>query len=304
MMLLLCLASFSGFVAYFSRISVMTLRQSDKEGSAFTFFYTNKSQFSNFYPCTFTVLNETGHPLNFTSSEQYFMHQKAITFKDDAVAQRILQSTSPAEAKALGRKVRNFDAKVWDALSFDVMKRGVFEKFSQNEDLRKELFSTIGSTMVECSPRDRLWGIGIGINDERRMIPSRWKGHNRLGKVLMEVRDQLSESEDFRDEVEQIKKNAHNTDATEQSNSNGEGECRKQIGKGKTKLERGTVASHSIMKRKKIEILGNSRNPPLSFIFLSIIFSLFSIELDLSSFNVLFLSFDCQQRRWLKELHK
>ncbi|VDM36687.1 unnamed protein product [Toxocara canis] len=179
----------------------MTLRQSDKEGSAFTFFYTNKSQFSNFYPCTFTVLNETGHPLNFTSSEQYFMHQKAITFKDDAVAQRILQSTSPAEAKALGRKVRNFDAKVWDALSFDVMKRGVFEKFSQNEDLRKELFSTIGSTMVECSPRDRLWGIGIGINDERRMIPSRWKGHNRLGKVLMEVRDQLSESEDFRDEV-------------------------------------------------------------------------------------------------------
>uniref|UniRef100_A0A915B9I4 NADAR domain-containing protein n=3 Tax=Parascaris univalens TaxID=6257 RepID=A0A915B9I4_PARUN len=105
------------------------------------------------------------------------------------------------KAKALGKKVRHFDPKVWNSQSFDAMKCAVYEKFSQNEVIRRQLFSTENSTMVECSPRDRVWGIGMGIKNKLATVPSKWRGENRLGKVLMRVRDELSALEQFAGEV-------------------------------------------------------------------------------------------------------
>ena len=150
------------------------------------FFYGNKDPFSNFFKTRFTY-----DGLPFESSEQCFMYMKAKLFRDDAMASRIAAETAPAAAKALGRKVRGFQEAVWLGHRKRLMHVAVFSKFSQDHNLAMQLLLTGGKQLVEASPRDRIWGVGMAQSDPAIMDPKNWKGLNLLGQVLCDVRHEL-----------------------------------------------------------------------------------------------------------------
>jgi ribA/ribD-fused uncharacterized protein len=158
---------------------------------------------SNWFYAEFTDDDESKA---YYATEQYMMYQKALLFDDKEIADRILNlipedledktSTSKiwrkymADIKKLGREVKNFDEKVWSQQREDIMKKGLFLKFSQNEYFRQLLLDTGDATIVEAAPRDRIWGVGVGV--DKAKDPKNWKGQNLLGKSLMAVRTQLS----------------------------------------------------------------------------------------------------------------
>ena len=148
------------------------------------------SCFSNFYPCSFDLDGRT-----WNCSEQYFMYMKAKLFGDEEIAEKILQSHEAADAKKLGRKVKNFDADTWSNISRNIMYAAVYSKFSQNQDLKDALLyeGFADKHFVEGNPFDKIWAVGLPwdnplIGDERN-----WHGTNWLGKILDEVREKLKE---------------------------------------------------------------------------------------------------------------
>jgi len=152
----------------------------------FTFFFTEASPFSQWYRCRFTASE-----LTFNSAEQYMMHGKAMLFGDADVAAEILRTTHPKQQKALGRKVKNFDDAVWKREREAIVLAGSRLKYTQNADLEELLLATAGTELVEASPYDRIWGIGLSAKDPRAQDPATWKGQNLLGKILTKLRDEL-----------------------------------------------------------------------------------------------------------------
>ncbi|MBB5891157.1 NADAR domain-containing protein [Kutzneria kofuensis] len=141
---------------------------------------------SQWWPAEFTV-----DGLTFPTAEHYMMHRKALLFGDEDTAARILRARHPNEAKTLGREVRGYDNEVWDANRFDVVVAGNLAKFGQHALLCRYLLGTSDRVLVEASPLDRIWGIGLTADDDRAASPSTWLGANLLGFVLMAVREQL-----------------------------------------------------------------------------------------------------------------
>ena len=129
----------------------------------------------------------------YKTAEHYMMAEKARLFEDKDKLEKILLSEHPHEAKKLGRQVRNFDAQVWNEYKYEFVKQGNYYKFSQNQDLKAYLLTTKNRVLVEASPRDRIWGIGMGKSNENAQNPNLWRGQNLLGFALMEVRDQLNQ---------------------------------------------------------------------------------------------------------------
>lgn len=117
------------------------------------------------------------------------MAEKAALFSDTEIREKILQATSPGAVKALGREIRNFDETVWVANRFTIVVRGNTAKFEQNPNLGEFLRKTGSRVLVEASPVDRIWGIGLAQNDEKANNPNLWEGLNLLGFALMQVRD-------------------------------------------------------------------------------------------------------------------
>lgn len=142
---------------------------------------------SQWWPAPFT---EDGR--RFASAEHYMMAHKAWLFDDADAAKKILAAGHPGEAQALGRKVRGFDQTVWEAERFGIVVRGNLAKFGQHRDLSAYLRGTERRVLVEASPRDRIWGIGLGETDPLAASPSTWKGLNLLGFALMEARHKLT----------------------------------------------------------------------------------------------------------------
>jgi ribA/ribD-fused uncharacterized protein len=97
----------------------------------------------------------------------------------------------PKTAKALGRTVKNFDDDLWKANARRLVTEGNLAKFEQNGELRAFLVGTGNLVLVEASPYDRIWGIGLMADDERAKNPATWQGQNLLGFALMDVRDKL-----------------------------------------------------------------------------------------------------------------
>lgn len=142
---------------------------------------------SNFYPCRIEF-----DGMSFKSSEQLFMYLKAILFNDQEIAERIVKCVTPLESKRLGRKVKMFNQDSWDKAKSSVMFLALYHKFRQNPDLKNYLLMTKDSILAEASPYDKIWGIGLGIEYPERFDYSKWRGENLLGKVLMDVRKQLT----------------------------------------------------------------------------------------------------------------
>ncbi|GAA4606681.1 ribA/ribD-fused uncharacterized protein [Actinoplanes octamycinicus] len=129
--------------------------------------------------------------IRFATAEHYMMWRKATLFGDTASADRILAAGHPRQAKTLGGRVTPFDQETWNDHRFPIVVAGNLAKFEQNPDLRTFLLGTGTRVLVEASPMDRVWGIGLTRDDPRAEDPSRWRGLNLLGFALMEVRAQL-----------------------------------------------------------------------------------------------------------------
>lgn len=145
-----------------------------------------KECFSQWYPSRFEVLGQV-----FATAEHWMMHGKARLFGDEDAARQILESTDPADVKAIGRAVRNYDDSRWEAARFDVVVEGNIAKFSQNAALRDGLLRTGDRVLVEAAPRDTIWGIGLGAENPRARDPRAWRGRNLLGFALMKARDAI-----------------------------------------------------------------------------------------------------------------
>jgi len=150
------------------------------------YFYMGADIYSNFYKCKFIDLN---HNCLFTSTEKAFMFYKALFFGDSDIAKKILESDNPGYTKSLGRQIKNYDDKAWECVRLGYMTYVNYLKFSQNPELKKQLLETGDRILVEASPTDKIWG--IGLSEEEAAMGAEWRGRNLLGIALMDVRKLL-----------------------------------------------------------------------------------------------------------------
>jgi len=148
----------------------------------YRFFWKNK--LSNWNIAQFTV-----DGIIFNCGEQYMMYQKAILFKDFETASEILEIENPKDIKDLGRKVKNFNSAIWDKHKYDLVKKGLKERFLQVDNVRELLLKDKGKKFVEASPFDRIWG--IGFDEEHAMDNIDNWGENLLGKILTEISNEI-----------------------------------------------------------------------------------------------------------------
>lgn len=146
----------------------------------------NESCLSQWWESRFTV-----DGADYTCAEQFMMAEKARMFGDANMLDAIMQAKHPKEMKAYGRAVQNFDKAVWDSRCYEIVRRGNMEKFSQDAALCAFLCATGARILVEASPRDRIWGIGLGKDNPDAQDPMKWRGRNLLGFALTETRDLL-----------------------------------------------------------------------------------------------------------------
>ncbi len=148
----------------------------------------DQSCLSNWFSSKFVV-----DGVQYPTTEHFMMAEKARLFGDSSIHNQILSAGSPGAAKALGRKVTGFDEAIWVGKRFDIVVRGNVAKFSQHEPMKRFLIATGSKVLVEASPHDRIWGIGMALDDDRATKPNLWNGSNLLGFALMEVRHRLSQ---------------------------------------------------------------------------------------------------------------
>lgn len=149
-----------------------------------------KQCFSQWWASSFEV-----NGIVFPTAEHYMMAEKARLFGDDVTAEKILSASHPDVAKKLGRVVRGFDEEKWTEHRFEIVVRGNEAKFGQNADLKAFLLNTRKRVLVEASPLDRVWGIGLAEDSLDATNPEQWRGLNLLGFALMKVRSRLSNGE-------------------------------------------------------------------------------------------------------------
>lgn len=145
------------------------------------------SCFSQWWPCSFTV-----DGVQYSSTEQFMMAGKARVFGDEQVLEQIMAAGDPAQVKRLGRRVRQFEQTTWERARFEIVSAGNIAKFGQDFALRKYLLGTAAAVLVEASPVDTVWGIGLAASDPAARDPRSWRGLNLLGFALMRARAELS----------------------------------------------------------------------------------------------------------------
>lgn len=141
---------------------------------------------SQWWPAPFTV-----DGVSYATAEHWMMAGKARLFGDAEAERRAVEARHPGEAKAAGRTVRGFDEARWREHRFDLVVEGSVHKFGSDPALEEFLRGTRRRVLVEASPLDRVWGIGLAADDERAEDPARWRGLNLLGFALMEARRRL-----------------------------------------------------------------------------------------------------------------
>ena len=139
--------------------------------------------FSQWWPCEFVVDGRA-----YTSAEQFMMASKALLFEDAGAFEAIMATSDPARIKSLGRTVRRFDEARWTAARFDIVTRGSVAKFGQDARLGEHLARTGDDVLVEASPLDRVWGIGLAKDSPEARDPRAWRGLNLLGFALGRAR--------------------------------------------------------------------------------------------------------------------
>ncbi|MCI5157839.1 MAG: NADAR family protein [Candidatus Electrothrix sp. AUS1_2] len=146
----------------------------------------NQSCLSQWYDASFEV-----DGIKFLTAEHYMMYCKAKLFGDSDAAVKVIQADNPGEAKRIGRTVQGFRQEEWDKYCIEIVIRGNVAKFTQNTEILTYLLATKNKVLVEASPYDKVWGIGLGYDSKGIGNPLTWKGKNLLGFALMEARARL-----------------------------------------------------------------------------------------------------------------
>ncbi|WP_037843989.1 NADAR family protein [Streptomyces sp. NRRL S-455] len=141
---------------------------------------------SQWWPAPFSV-----DGVEYATAEHWMMAGKARLFEDAAAERAVLAATHPTQAKRAGRLVRGFDEAIWERERFRIVVEGSLHKFAAHPELREFLLNTGDRVLVEASPLDRVWGIGLAADDEAASDPERWRGQNLLGFALMAARERL-----------------------------------------------------------------------------------------------------------------
>ncbi|MGB1253881.1 MAG: NADAR family protein [Candidatus Promineifilaceae bacterium] len=149
----------------------------------------DKSCFSQWFPSPFEVDNVT-----YPTAEHFMMAGKARLFGDDEMLANILAASHPKQAKGFGRKVRGYQQAVWEANRHKIVLQANIAKFSQNQAMGDYLRTTEARVLVEASPYDAIWGIGLRASHANAANPAKWRGLNLLGFVLMDTRSHLYRS--------------------------------------------------------------------------------------------------------------
>lgn len=142
---------------------------------------------SQWWPSPFVV-----DDVPYATAEHWMMAEKARLFGDAEAERRALSAGHPSEAKKAGRLVRDFDEAIWERERFRIVVEGSVHKFSADAALRDFLLATGDRVLVEASPVDRVWGIGLAATDEAAQDPQRWRGLNLLGFALMQARERVA----------------------------------------------------------------------------------------------------------------
>lgn len=154
-----------------------------RETEKFVFFWETADIYSNWHPAKFRM---NGH--TFANSEQAMMYEKAKLMGDENIMAKVLKTTNPKSVKALGREV-----KPWKKHRLEIMTNICLAKFKANPTLTEQLLATGNKIIIEASPYDNIWGIGMRDSDEGVENPKNWQGLNLLGEALMNVRKVLKQ---------------------------------------------------------------------------------------------------------------
>lgn len=169
---------------------MMTLQELQKRyniGERFEYNFFWGGYLSNWFESSFIVDN-----VYYWCTEQYMMAKKAELFGDFEIQEEIMKSLSQKEIKGLGRQIRNFNDDIWDKNKIKIVFEGNYAKYKSNPKLKSYLINQRNKILVEASPYDNIWGIGLSKNDLPLIEnPNNWKGTNLLGFILMDVRDKI-----------------------------------------------------------------------------------------------------------------
>ena len=176
-----CIKKLRNFVASEGKVKYLFFWGHRQKGNSVT-----KTCFSQWYESPFEI-----DGILYRTAEHYMMAEKARLFNDRHCLDKILNSNNPGEAKKLGRTVKSFQEDVWVKERTRIVVAGNVAKFSQNEELKEFLVNTKNRVLVEASPYDRIWGVGLAVDNFDIENPWKWKGLNLLGFALMQVREKL-----------------------------------------------------------------------------------------------------------------
>ncbi|MFL0062360.1 NADAR family protein [Tenacibaculum maritimum] len=181
----------------------LLLKAKERKEEKFTFFWATKSPFSQWYKCNFMgerifrtpdYLDKFKREILFTSAEQFMMYHKCLLSLDFNAGQQVLSTKDPKKQKQIGRSVKTTKEilETWEVFKTYVVYDGNKAKFTQNKDLKQTLLATKGTTLVEASPSDKMWGIGLTEDNPRAQKRETWEGKNLLGEILTKIRIEIT----------------------------------------------------------------------------------------------------------------
>ncbi len=165
------------------KLDILIRRHKANHQSKFFLFFGGP--FSQWYPSVFQI-----YGITYNCAEQWMMACKARMFGDTEAEKSIMETDQPSKQKAIGRKVKGFNQATWEKEARDLVKQGSRAKFDQNYELKRTLMETGDKPLVEASPTDVIWGIGLAEDDPKAMDKSSWRGTNWLGEILTELREE------------------------------------------------------------------------------------------------------------------
>lgn len=167
-------------------MNIRELKSRIQAGEKFDLEFFWKGPFSQWAKQGFTA-----DGIHYKTAEHWMMAEKARIFGDEETRKKIIESVHPRRAKALGREVKNFNEEKWVNERYSVVYTGNEHKFTQSDEYKAILLGTGNRILVEVSPKDRIWGIGLAEDHPHAQDPMKWKGLNVLGFVLTDLRNNL-----------------------------------------------------------------------------------------------------------------